>query len=121
VLSLDRLTALAAEWRAEADRMRRYADERGATICELHARELDVALREWLCEALKMDVAGDEIGCTEEAMRKRVQRHQYRNVGRPGEPRVRRGDLLGGTDLLASPDGGGVGEILDRVLDRERR
>ena len=51
---------LAEKWRSDADLLRRYGDDQGATVCELHAGEREAAWREWWSDELPLDdKAGD--------------------------------------------------------------
>ena len=86
------LLALAEKRRSAADLLRRYGDEQGAIVCELHAGDLEAAWREWELEELTLDKAAQESGYTRSALEKMIQRGGLKNAGEPGRPRVRRRD-----------------------------
>jgi len=60
------------------------------------AAELEAALREWMDERLTLEDAAEERGLNYDAMRKRLERGVYVNVGKKGAPRIRRADLYNG-------------------------
>jgi hypothetical protein len=60
---LEYLGLLADEWQEEARQLRdRYGDERGAKLCETHAAELRVRIRDHLDEPLTLKEAAAESG-----------------------------------------------------------
>lgn len=87
------LQAVAARWRVEAEVLRRYADERGAAVCELHATELEAELRAALTEELTLQQASRESGYSERRLRELIAEEKVPNAGRKHAPRIRRVDL----------------------------
>ncbi len=108
-MNLDRLRALAARWREEAELYRRRSLESQAGMAESFAADLETALREWNLEALSLDAAADESDYSYSALQKKVASGEIPNAGNKGSPRIRRCDLprkagrrsveLGGPDL----------------------
>jgi len=98
--------------------VRRYADERTAHVCRLHAAELEEAIRTAEDEALTLTHAARESGYSSDHLRHLVADGTIPNAGEKGRPRIRRGDLpmkLGGDldearrearDILRSVRGG---------------
>jgi len=90
-LSLQRLVQ---EWLEEAERIRsRYRDESLAALCEAHARELEVALRTSLDEEVTLSRAAELSGYSKSHLRRLMDQGVIPNVGKPGSPRLRLGDL----------------------------
>ncbi len=90
------LLKLAEEWRSEAETLLRYSDERGASVCELHAQELEAAWTGWQSEELTIAQAATESGYTEDHLRQLVREGRIpddRPQGSKAEIRVRRCDL----------------------------
>ncbi len=82
---------LVQSWRDEAARARqRYADERLAAVCEAHAAELEIALRDQSDEVLSLKQAADLSGYSVEHLRHLVADGTIPNAGRKHAPRVRR-------------------------------
>lgn len=93
---MNTVLALAEKWRSDADLLRRYGDERGATVCELHAGGLEVAWREWELEELSVAQAAAESGYSEDHLRQLVRDGKLpdnRPPGSQGEIRIPRRDL----------------------------
>jgi hypothetical protein len=91
---VERLTALAAGWRAEADTVtQRYGDDRLARLFRMVAAELEEAIRATQDELLTLDEAAAVSGYTESHLRHLVAAKTIPNAGRKGAPRIRRGDL----------------------------
>lgn len=89
------LERLAAEWRQEADLLRRRGAPRQADVLESAAADLEERLRTWELEALTLQEAADEAGLSYSAVQKKVARGDLPNAGREGAPRVRRCHLFG--------------------------
>jgi hypothetical protein len=88
------LQQLVREWRDEAERARRrYADESVARLCEIHAQELEAALRSSLDDQLSLGEAAQLSGYSRSHLRRLLDNGKVPNVGRPGAPRVRICDL----------------------------
>lgn len=93
-MELPALEALAQEWEEEAERVReRYGQEDLARICETHAAELRIRLREHLDEELTLQKAAEESGYSVSHLQHLVADGEIPNAGRKGRPRIRRGDL----------------------------
>ena len=87
------LEALAVQWRSDAVCLRRYADERGARLAEMHAEQLEEALRAEENEALTREEAAALAGCHPDSLTRRVRTGKLQNVGTKHAPRYRRGDV----------------------------
>ena len=86
--------ALARSWRDEAGRLReRYADERGAQLFELHAKELEEAITKDQNEVLGLAQAANESGYSADHLGRLLAKGSIPNAGRKNAPRVRRCDL----------------------------
>lgn len=91
---MERLTALADRWKAEADTAeQRYGDERVAHLLRLLAAELEEAVRVTQEEPLTLDEAATVSGYTVDHLRHLVADRAIPNAGRKGAPRIRRADL----------------------------
>ncbi len=109
------LERLVATWRHEAELFARRGLKRESRFCESFAAELEAGIRAWLDEALPYEEAAGEVGIKYDALRKRVERGLYPNVGTRGTPRVRRGDLLSSNGSDRQP-ATGVIDIAEQVL-----
>lgn len=88
------LTELAASWREEAEHLReRYGLEEMASLCRVHAAELDEAIRDVMEEELTLAEAAEESGYSDRRLRQLVAKGSLPNAGEKGRPRLRRGDL----------------------------
>lgn len=117
---METLEELARSWLNDADTLDRYADERGAELCRMHARELREALREGLDEPLTLSEAAELSGYSEDHLRHLVAGGTVPNAGRKGAPRIRRGDVPvkpGHTRSVASGDAEEDAEDILRSLD----
>ena len=91
---MERLTALADRWKAEADTAeQRYGDDRVAHLLRLLAAELEEAVRVTQDEPLTLDEAAAVSGYTVDHLRHLVADRAIPNAGRKGAPRIRRADL----------------------------
>jgi len=95
-MDLSPLRELPERWRSDAEVLRRCGHERTADLYDLHAQQLECAVRAWWTEALNLQQAAEEIGLSYRAIQKRVERGQVPNVGKKGAPRVRRCDVYDG-------------------------
>jgi hypothetical protein len=86
-------TELPAVWRSRAIELRRYGADAPATTLECAADELDAALHGRHDEPLTLAEAAAESGYNAESLGRLVRQRQIPNAGRPGAPRIRRGDL----------------------------
>ena len=109
--SRDPILALAEKWRSDADLLRRYGDEQGAIVCELHAGELEAAWREWQDEVMSVADASAESGYGEEQLRRLIRDGTIPNAGKPHSPRIRR------RDLPRKPGHSGNGGLTQNVVD----
>lgn len=88
------LLQVAREWREEAARIRhRYTDDRLARLCEVHAEELEMALQQEATRAVTLEEAAQVSGYSRSHLRRMMDSGEIPNVGGPGAPRVRVGDL----------------------------
>lgn len=84
---------LAARWRQDALLLERYGDDQLALVCQTHADDLEAALRSLEDDALDLATASKESGYSVDRLRHKVAANEIPNAGRPGAPRIRRGDL----------------------------
>ena len=85
---------LAADWRAEANELRRrFGAEEQALTLEACADDLDETWRIWQTEPLTLEEAAEESGYSYSSLEKRVRSGEIPNIGEPGAPRVQRQDL----------------------------
>jgi hypothetical protein len=84
---------LAVGWREKADELRDLALESEARAFERCASELERAFAEHDMKALTLQQAADESGFSYGHVQRLVTEGALENVGAPGSPRVRRGDL----------------------------
>ncbi len=87
------LLNLAEEWRTHGEMLARYGDKRGATACDLHARQLAAAWAEWQSETLTIAQVATDSGYSQEHLRRLVREEEIPNAGRPNAPRIRRADV----------------------------
>lgn len=100
------LLSLAAEWKAEAERLReRYGLHDLARLCETHAAELEEQVRLTRDELLTPDEAVEASGYSKRRLRELVAEGKLRNVGERGAPLYRRGDLPRKGTGSSAPDG----------------
>lgn len=90
----DPLLQVTRAWREEAQRIRhRYTDDRLARLCEVHAEELELALAREAGREITLDEAAQISGFSKAHLRRLMDGGVIPNVGGPGAPRVRVGDL----------------------------
>lgn len=88
------LLSLAAEWKAEAQRLReRYGLHDLARLCETHAAELEEQVRQAADDLLTPDEAAEASGYSKRRLRELVAENKLRNAGEHGSPLYRRADL----------------------------
>jgi hypothetical protein len=80
-------------WRVRADLFRKHGAAGYATAIETLAEELDQALRAKVEIVLTLAEAAAETGYSVEHLGREVRQRRIANAGRPGAPRIRRGDL----------------------------
>ena len=85
--------ALPAQWRADAVRLREYADEKGAHIAEMYAKQLEDALSALANEPLTRTEAAAVAGCHPDSLTRRSRKGTLENIGSKHAPRFRRGDI----------------------------
>ena len=90
---LTTVAELASTWRARAETLRRYGAVGESQALEAAAAELAGALDAEENRTLPLSVAARESGYTAEHLARLIRQGKLRNCGRPGAPRVRRGDL----------------------------
>lgn len=111
---MDTLARLTDRWRNEAVLFRRYGDERGATICELHANELEAAVGAAQLEAVTLEEAKQIGGYSYSHLQHMVKDGTLENVGKDGAPRIRRSDvpIKPGHQNRHDAERGFIGEVL---------
>ena len=87
------LESLAARWLEEAEILERYKDERGASLCRMHAVELTDAAARQESELLTLAQASEASGYTADHLRHLIADGSIPNGGRRGSPRILRRDL----------------------------
>jgi hypothetical protein len=87
------LAALAATWRADAERCGAIGDERGRVMFAKCAAELEAALATAADEALTLAEASVATGFSPDHLRHLVSLGVIPNAGKRGAPRIRRADL----------------------------
>lgn len=90
---LDALRSLIQQWTADALVLRRYGDERGACIRQMHAEQLEDALQELQWQAVSLDVAEGESGYTRGHLRRMLNEGTLPNAGTAEDPRILRCNL----------------------------
>jgi hypothetical protein len=83
---------LVAAWHNRAAALRRYAPE-VANAWEDAAGELEVTLRATGAELLTLEAAARECGYSADHLGRLVKAGRLANLGKPGAPKVRRGEL----------------------------
>lgn len=86
------LHALAERWRTTATELRDYGETTRAGVLERCAGELDGLMDEYLKPS---DAAAEQGFYSEGAIRKMLSDGRLDNLGAPGRPLVRRGDVWG--------------------------
>lgn len=87
------LLALAARWRTDANKIRRYGAEVQATALEACAADLEHAAWENAVEELTLKQAALEVGVTSDTIGRWIRDGEVPNAGEKNRPRVRRCDL----------------------------
>ena len=85
--------ALLANWRRHAKALRRYGGETPATALESCAAELEATLVERDETTFSLVEAATESGYSADHLGRLVRDGRIPNAGRPGAPRIARGDL----------------------------
>lgn len=98
------LTDLAAEWRADAERLRSYGADPQALTCERHADDLEARLTRWQNEELSLEEAAEEAGLAYDTVQKKVASGELPNRGEKYRPKVRRADLYPALQNREQPD-----------------
>ena len=107
---------LAAQWREEAETLRRRGATAQAVVLESCADELVIVLRERDLEALSLQGASEESGYSYSALQKMVADGKLPNVGDKNRPRVRRGDLPRKAGRLNKPTHEGEPDLVGQIL-----
>ena len=84
---------LSGAWRDTASELRRFGAVGQACTLEHCADELEQTWREWELEALTLDEAVEESGCSYSSLQGKVADGEIPNAGEKGKPRIRRCDL----------------------------
>jgi hypothetical protein len=93
---------LPAHWRARAEELRPIAPG-AAYIYDQVALELERALRQAGDEVLNLRQAARESGYSEDYLGRLLKAGKLANAGRPGAPKIRRGDLPRKATRVAAP------------------
>ena len=107
---------LAAQWRSEAETLRRRGAAAQAVALESCADDLETALRERTLEALTLNEASRESGYSYSALQKMVANGTVPNQGNSHRPRIRRGDLPRKAGRLGKVSGEGEPDLVGRIL-----
>lgn len=117
--------ALPRKWRAHAQFLRTYGDEKAAIVCERHAQELEDALWHGDDEPLNLREAATLSGYTEDHLGRLVRDGKIPNSGRKHAPRIRRADLPIKPGHLPDENrnrellGASAGQIVEAVVNSE--
>lgn len=84
---------MAHEWRREAETLDHRGLHQPAHLIRSLADELLAAAEAWLAEELSLGQAAKSSGLAYSTVQHRLTKGSLPNVGRKGQPRVRRGDL----------------------------
>ena len=84
---------LPADWRTRAKTLRQYGGETSAVALEACAAELETALRQRDDTILTLTEAAGESCYSAAHLGRLVREGKVPNAGRPGTPRIARGDL----------------------------
>ncbi len=114
-MDLSPLRELPARWRSDAEVLRRCGHERTADLCDLHAQELERAVRAHEMEALTIGDAAAESGYSKSHLYTLLSEGLLANAGTKGAPRVMRRDL----PKKARPTNGGFAERLVARQEQE--
>ena len=112
----NRLGALTAQWRDEANTLLKRAATAQAEVLESCADELEAALCEHALEALTLNEASQESGYSYSALQKKVASGELPNMGSKNCPRVRRGDLPRKAGQLPRKLSDGEPDLAGKVL-----
>lgn len=91
-MSTPPLDRLAERWKADAERLRQYGADAQARAVERCMEDLEQAREERRFETLTLTEASEVSGYSYSRLQEMVG-EEVENVGEPGAPRVRRGDL----------------------------
>lgn len=106
------MEALAAQWRAQAEGMRRYGAVQSADALVQAAAELHGAIAEHESQTLTLPQASERSGYSADHLGRLIREGKLRNAGRENAPRIRLADLpLKATALRTAGDGA----MLDRA------
>ncbi len=115
-MNLSPLRELPDRWRSDAEVLRRCGHERTADLCDLHAQELERAVRAHEMELITIGEAAAESGYSKSHLYSLLSEGSLSNAGTKGAPRVMRRDL----PKKARPaNGGGFAERLAARQTRE--
>ena len=84
---------LPAEWRTQAEELRRFGAEEAASALTVCADDLEETWRAWQTEPMTLEEAADESGYSYSSLQQKVSAGEIPNVGESRKPRVRREDL----------------------------
>ena len=109
-------TDLTAQWRDEADTLRRRGASAQAVALESCADELEAALREHALQALTLNVASQESGYSYSTLQKKVASGELPNIGTRSRPRIRRGHLPRKAGRLPRGPSDGEPDLVGTIL-----
>lgn len=113
------LDALADEWREKAEDLRQYGADAQAQTLEAAADDLEERVAAIRLQTLTLREAAEESGYSYSRLQEMVG-DELENVGEPGAPRVRRGDLPrkpGGTTVQVEETEDGVPDLARARLE----
>jgi len=82
-----------ADWRRLANTLRSEFDERGASLIEKRAQEVESWFSSMAEDEITIGVASQATGYSADHLRRTIGSGELANAGVRGKPRVRRGDL----------------------------
>lgn len=109
---------LVGAWRKEAAVLRKRHDERGATLLEQNADELELAIAAHLDEPITAAQAQAEGLCSDEAVYRALKEGRAENVGTPTRPMVRRGQVPRGRKGRPASFGSATIRAAETALER---
>jgi hypothetical protein len=92
-LATEEIEGFLKGWRSLATTLRTEFDERGAAVIERRAHELENWIAAKSEDAVSVADASDATGYSPDHIRRQLSSGNLPNVGEPGRPRIRRGDL----------------------------
>lgn len=103
-MKIDKLEGVIGEVRDQAAVTEQVGGTGSAQGMRWAADKFETVVHEWLNEALTPTQAGEECVWAPSTIAKKLREGELPQAGRPGAPRVTRGDLLAGPSEAAVPD-----------------